>query len=391
MTNPRFPSGKIRVGIIGASADPFQWGSTAHIPALRSLPQYEIVAVATTRDETATAAAAAHDVTLAFGDYRQMVRHPDVDMVCVITSVMHHHALAMAALEAGKHVFCEWPLGVTTPQAIEMRDLARARGVQTCVGLQNRCAPMVGYVRDLIADRYIGELRCANLARANDQMTRMEMPESWLYFLDKAQANSGLTILGGHALDTLAAYVGEFADVQAYTEVRMDTVTVAETGDPYRITAADHILVQGRVPGGAPVTAHIKMNSPIDKAFHLEISGSKGALIVTSGERLDPTTRQPGIPSEIELLGTPRLDAPFEPMAVPDRYRTVPAATPGGQPLNVAQLYQRFARALLEDAAFDLDFAHGVMRHRLLDTVQQAADAGRRQVFNAAAELANAR
>lgn len=146
-----------------------------------------------------------------------MVRHPDVDMVCVITSVMHHHALAMAALEAGKHVFCEWLLGATTPPVIEMRDLARVRGAHKCVDLQNRYAPMIAYVSDLIAGRDMGELCCANLARANDQITRTGMCESWLYFLDKTQANSGRTILGGHALDTLAAYVGEFADVQAYT------------------------------------------------------------------------------------------------------------------------------------------------------------------------------
>lgn len=161
----------------------------------------------------------------------------------------------------------------------------------------------------------------------------------------------------------------------------MDTVTVAERGDPYRITAANHFHVQCRVSGGAPVTAHMKLNSPMAKALHLEISGSKRALIVTSGARLDSTTRQPGIPSEIELLGTPRLDALLEPLAVPDRYRTVPAATPGRAPLNVAQLYQCFADALINDAPLELDFVRGVMRHRLLATIQRAADTGLRQTF----------
>ena len=395
--------GKIRVGIVGASADPFQWGATAHIPALRSLPEYEVVAVAATRQETANAAAKQHGVAMAFGDYQEMVNHPDIDMICVITTVLHHHRLVMAALEAGKHVFCEWPLGVTTAQAIEMRDLAEAKGVRTLVGLQNRCAPVVRYVRDLIAEGFIGELLFANLARTVDVVAahrerhhakngvtdtggplvpdRMELGEAWLYMLDKNRANSGLSILGGHALDTFAAFVGEFVDLQAYTEVTLKEVIVRETGQPYRVTAPDSFLVQGRLAGNAVAAAQLRMNAPIAKSFHLEISGSKGALIVSSNEVLHPSMRHAGIPSEMELSGTPDFDAPFRPMSVPAHYRQVPEDTPSGQPFNVAQLYRSFSNSVLADQPFELDFRHGVMRHLLLDTVQDAADnAARRQV-----------
>lgn len=372
----RTPDAPIRVGIIGASADPFQWGSAAHVPALRALPEYELVAVAATRQETADAAARAHDIPMAFGDPRALVAHPAVDLVCVVTSVLHHHDLAMLAIEAGKHVFSEWPLGVDTAQAVSLRDRARARGVSTAVGLQGRCAPIVRHVRALLEGGYVGEIQSVNLSRSIDQHARMVIPESYLYFLDAAKCDSGVTIMAGHVLDTLAGYVGELRDLQAYGEVMMKKVTVAETGATFMPTTPDHVLVQGRLASGAVVTAHMKQNSPVDRAFHLEIGGSSGGLIVTSGERLDPSTRHPGIPSELELYGAPSLEESYAHLDIPAHRRTVPSDTPDGQPFAMAMLYRDFAEALRSGRKFELDFAHAVRRHRLLDTVRIAAERG---------------
>ena len=114
---------KIRVGIIGANVR-YEWGSSAHIPALRALPEFEITAVATSRQETADETAKHFGIPHAFGDSNQMVQHPDVDLVSICVRVPFHHQMGMAALNAGKHLFCEWPLAATTEQARQMRDLA---------------------------------------------------------------------------------------------------------------------------------------------------------------------------------------------------------------------------------------------------------------------------
>src|SRR5690606_41169440 len=94
---------KIRVGIIGASVNG-SWSTRSHIPALGVLPEYQLKAIATTRQETADASAKAFGAELAFGDYREMVRHPDIDLVAVCVRVPHHYELTMEALRAGKHV-----------------------------------------------------------------------------------------------------------------------------------------------------------------------------------------------------------------------------------------------------------------------------------------------
>src|SRR5919107_4909672 len=91
---------KIRVGIVGASASR-GFASIAHIPALRALPQFEIAAVCTTRQETAEAAARIYGAPLAFSDPETLARHPEVDLVTVSVKVPDHYQPVMAAIEAG--------------------------------------------------------------------------------------------------------------------------------------------------------------------------------------------------------------------------------------------------------------------------------------------------
>lgn len=368
----------IRVGMVGASADPWAWASTAHVPALRALPEFELVAVASRNQANADAAAAAHGIPRAYGDYREMIARDDIDLVCVSTSSVHHHSLVMPAIAAGKHVFCEWPFGETAAQAEEMRDAARDRGVRTLVGLQTRYSPMVAYVRDLLARGYVGEVWSVVLHRANDQTARKDVTPEYLEFLERA--NAGLRILGGHALDTLAAYVGEFADLQAYMEIGLKRLRLT-TGELAPVTHRDQIVLQGRLEGKAVVSATLKQNSPTYKPFHLEISGSDGALVITTGDDLLPAARHPGVPYDLVLLGAPALGERFAPLPVPAAYDRVPPSVPRGQPVDVAHMYRDFARALRDGTPCTTDFDHGLRRYRLLQAVVRAAETGERQTL----------
>src|ERR1700722_5104552 len=148
---------KIRVGIIGASMRT-GWGRDAHIPALSALPEFEITAVSTSRQETADETAKHFGITHAFADPYKMVQHPDMDLVSICVRVPFHHQLGKAALNAGRHLYCEWPLAPPTEQAQEMRDLAVRKGAQHSGGPQARGGPAINYIRDLIAEGYVGEV-----------------------------------------------------------------------------------------------------------------------------------------------------------------------------------------------------------------------------------------
>src|SRR5437868_274101 len=135
---------KIRVGIVGANPSR-GFASIAHIPALQALAEFEISAVCTTRQDSAYAAAKHFGVPLAFSDAEKLAQHPDVNLVSVSVKVPDHYLPVMAAIEARKHVYCEWPLGRNTDEAIRMRDAADRNGIRHAVGLQGQVSAATNY------------------------------------------------------------------------------------------------------------------------------------------------------------------------------------------------------------------------------------------------------
>src|SRR3954469_19541783 len=154
---------RIRVGIIGANPDR-GWAAQAHIPALRSLSDdFEITALSTSRRESADAAGELFGVPLAFDNHQELVNSPAVDVVAVTVRVPYHLELATAALEAGKAVYCEWPLGNGLREAETLAALAAKQGVLAVAGLQARSAPPVAYVRELVEQGYVGDVLSTTL------------------------------------------------------------------------------------------------------------------------------------------------------------------------------------------------------------------------------------
>ena len=123
---------KIRVGIVGATVTQggSGWGANAHVPAIKLLPEYELKAVCTSREETAQASKEKFGAELAFHDINDMAAHPDIDLIVVSVRVPWHRDLVMAGLKAGKPVFCEWPLGANLAEAEEMNNLAKEKSLQ---------------------------------------------------------------------------------------------------------------------------------------------------------------------------------------------------------------------------------------------------------------------
>ena len=135
------PEQKIGVGIIGIEPKR-SWGATAHVPALQALSdRYEIVVVCNSRQESADRAADAFGIPRAFDSANQLAACDAVDLVTVTVKVPHHLDLVRRALAAGKHVYCEWPLGNGIEEAREMATLARERGVVAVCGMQARSLP----------------------------------------------------------------------------------------------------------------------------------------------------------------------------------------------------------------------------------------------------------
>src|SRR3982074_2590843 len=233
---------KLGVGIVGVSPTR-GWAATAHIPALRALPDYEIRAMSAHSAESARAAGEAFGVSRVFSDHEQLVTQADIDVVAVTVKVPHHRELVSAALAAGKAVYCEWPLGRDLDDARAMAAFAAEQGVHTVVGLQARQAPAIEFVQELLRDGYVGEVLSTTMVGLSVPGDVVVKPNA--YMLDKANGANLLTIALGHSLDTLNYLLGEFADLWAVSAVRRPLIGIEETGEQIVKTAADQIAVIG--------------------------------------------------------------------------------------------------------------------------------------------------
>jgi predicted dehydrogenase len=358
----------IRVGVVGANPTR-GWGSAAHLPALRALDGFEITAVATTRLETARASAEAFGATLAFADVGDLVAHPDVDVVAVTVKAPEHDAVIRAALDEGKHVFSEWPLGVDADQAERLAALAAEKGVAHLVGLQGYHAPGAVFVRELIEQGAIGRPLAVSVVSAGGPAgTRISADHR--YATDVAAGATVLSISAGHVLATLARAVGQPRSLSAVVAAVNREATVIETGERVPVSAPDQVVLSGRLDSGAVVSVAVQGGAASSgPGFEARIVGTEATLTV-----------RPASPGGIHItdwaVSIARPGGSVEDLPVPDRLVPIPASVPAGPPRNVAILYQVLAERIRHGLPITPDFAAATDQHRLLEAIQRASDTG---------------
>ena len=360
---------RIRVGIVGANPNR-GFASIAHIPALQALPDFEIVAVCTTRQESADAAAKHYGAPLAFADPQRLARHPDVDLVTVSVKVPDHYPPVMAAIDAGKHVYCEWPLGRNTEEATRMLGAAERKGVRHAVGLQGQVSPAIEYARDLIAQGHIGRVLSATMIGcAANWGTSIDRA----YQADRANGANLMTITGGHQIDALCHCLGEFRELSAFVVSQRDSIAADDAGGVIPKSAPDQLVVNGIAGNGAVVSFQIRGGMARGTEFLFEIHVDEGDLVLTA------TTRASMQRQELRLQGARGKGDALADMPIPGKYRWVPEAVPKGSPYNVAQLYARLGACIRDGKPMSPGFDAAVARHRLLDAITRASDTGQRQ------------
>jgi predicted dehydrogenase len=356
---------KLGVGIIGISPTR-GWAATAHIPALRALPNYEIRALSTHTADSARSAGEVFGVSTVFSDHEQLVTQPDIDVVAVTVKVPRHRELVGAALAAGKAVYCEWPLGRDLDDARVMAALAAQQGVRTVVGLQARQAPEIEFVQQLLRDGYVGQVLSTTMVGLSVPGDVVVKPNA--YMLDKTNGANLLTIAVGHSLDTLNYVLGEFADLSAVSDLRRPLIGIEETGEQIVKTAADQIAVIGTLVSGATASVHIREAVAGGTGFLWEINGTDGTLRITADAafpEIHPLT----------VAGAHGRNEPAElavPAALAQRW---PALTglQGTPAFNVGRAYAAFAADLDNGTRTVPDFADAVRRHEAIAAIEMSA------------------
>jgi predicted dehydrogenase len=364
------PESTLGVGIIGVS--PVRgWAATAHIPALRALPNYEIRALSSHSVESARAAGEAFGIKAVFSDYEHLVSQPDIDVVAVTVKAPHHRELVSAALAAGQAVYCEWPFGRDLDDARAMAALAAQQGVRTVVGLQARQAPAIEHVQQLLSDGYVGEVLSTTMIGLSVVGEVVGQPNA--YMLDKKNGANVLTIAAGHSLDILSFVLGEFADLSAVSDLRRPLITIEETGEQIVKTAADQIAVIGTLTSGATASVHIREAVAGGTGFLWEINGTDGTLRITADAALPEIY-------PLTVAGARGRNEPAE-LAIPAALtQKWPALTSleGAPAFNVGRAYAAFAEDIDKGTHTVPDFADAVRRHEVIAVIESSAASGKR-------------
>jgi predicted dehydrogenase len=364
------PESTLGVGIIGVSPV-WGWAATAHIPALRALPNYEIRALSARSPESARFLAETFGVSAVFSNHEQLVSRPDIDIVAVTVKVPHHRELVSAALAAGKAVYCEWPLGRDLDDAREMAALAAEQGVRTVVGLQARQAPAIEFVKELVGDGYVGDVLSTTMIGTSVPGNVVVKPNA--YMLDVTNGANVLTVAVGHCLDTLSWALGEFADLSAVSDLRRPLITIEGTGEQIVKTAPDQIAVIGTLVSGATASLHVREGVAGGIGFLWEINGTDGTLRVTadaSYPEIFPLT----------VAGAHGRNEPTElaiPVALTQKWPAL-SGLEGAPAYNVGRAYAAFAADIDNGTRTVPDFADAVRRHEVIAAIERSAATGER-------------
>lgn len=269
---------RVRIGLVGAG-----FMGKCHANAFRAVdglfdlpvaPQLELLA---DMDETSAASAAS---TLGFrrstGDWRMLVADPDIDIVAITAPNKLHEPIAVAAVQAGKAVYCEKPLSTTLASAGRMRDAAAQAGVVNLVGFNFLCNPMVRMARELVQAGEIGEVTSFRGRHAENYMARAEVPHS---FRTDPEGGGALADIGSHILSMARYVVGPIVSVCGSTFTIYPERPIFEGSDETAaVDVDDHAHVLLWFKGGQLGSIEANWASTgrtMDLSF--ELTGTQGA------------------------------------------------------------------------------------------------------------------
>ena len=386
---------KLKVAVAGAglnrSPDGREgWAVRAHVPALKALPDlYEVIAVCTTRMETAQASARHFGVPHAFDSVERMLAElPEIDIVCVSARPVHHFRIAAAALRAGKHVYCEQPLGVSTHEAEALTKLASERHLRTVIGHQSHYEPATLEMAELVRAGYVGTpLTFAHTYFVSNYIAPRPSHRQWLF---QADMGGHPAYRSGHSLDRVHSVLGmDVSAICADMAVQVPERAALDRAGTIKSNQVDNMNFIVRVGANVMGTVQVSFTAWFGTGNRFEIYGTEGMLMLATADSAawnkengegDPARgelRLYGAHADLQnLLENPtapeRLQKQFRALPVADRHTYVHDIERGRATFLVAQTWHAFARAINEGHECAPSFRDKLKIHRVWDAAENS-------------------
>ncbi|NIS29616.1 MAG: Gfo/Idh/MocA family oxidoreductase [Actinobacteria bacterium] len=185
----------------------------------------------------------------------------------------------MAAIDAGKAVYCEWPLALDTGEALDLAGAATRAGVSTGVGLQGRWVPQMRHLRDLVASGHIGRPLSFDVVQALD---RFEVTEARAWLHDEDQASGALFVASAHVVDSVRFVLGDVDSLGGLRATLHVEDRYADSGAAFRWTASDTVRYVARMTGGQIGSVAVSNITSPPLGYTLRIFGDEGRLEATA-------------------------------------------------------------------------------------------------------------
>jgi len=348
----------LRVAIVGANRD-YGWGGSAHMKALSSLPDFKVVAVCNSTEDSARSNAEHFNVPDAYSSIGDLAGADGIDLVSVCVWVGRHGEIIKPLLAAGKSVLCEWPLGQTTREAEELAALAGQHNARSFVGLQGRLAPAVRQAREIIKGGEIGAITSVRIEQALPFQAR---PSKRTVYLQSAESGADfLSVPVAHALDVMLQCTGPLAAVAGFTHTSVPEVVEMESGAAIRRTSPDQMAFAGALPNRAPVSGLFRGGTEENEGFSLEVFGVAGRVRIHGpvGGRAQMA------PLALQVRKGAGIYREF---AIPDSEIRRDEAL--GLGANVHRLYEEIAKGWNDDDISVANFEGSIELHRLIDAIR---------------------
>lgn len=359
----------IRVAVLGAAA----FAEQAHIPAINAHPQAEVVALYSRDLARATDIAARTSVPETSDDLHSLLARRDIDAVTVVSSNDRHHPYTIAALQAGKHVFCEKPMALDAGQAAEMTREARRRGVVHQIAFTFRHTFCLDELRRRVASGGIGEPHYVEIH--SEWSSGLQGGARSATWRDDASLHGAghLGEMGSHFIDAINFVCGPARGCISQVAALTHTVPrlIEGPNGPQEAQTVDLAAFLVRTEQGLAGHVFASRVTPPPVAYGVIHSGAPqrghmGYIIVTgeTGALMATFTR-----GEAESLREARPGQPWEAVSLP------PGAS-DGQPHGVTRMLASFVDAVLHghsDPERDATFEDGYRSQAAMDAIIKAS------------------
>lgn len=356
---------KLRVGLISAA-----WGAYAHLPAWRALDDVEVVAICTSRQETAEKAAREHGIERAFWDHREMSRDPQIDIVDCGTRPDWRREMVLAALDAGKHVYNGIPFSESFESSRRLHEAWRRSGRVGCVDAFCEWVPAYRRMREMIDEGFLGT---PFVCQAQFQLSlfnkpRVDFPYNW--FQHGEHGCSALRNLGSHLLHSMLYLFGEVESVIGH-DARYLPEWSFEDGSRVTPQSTDTAVLMLRFTSGMIATVQPSWVSVAPTGCMIEVNGSAGRLRLASEPPFPQHLATRLFASDADALRMEEVQLPADLRCLPNGS---PLSTVSGAPesASMAWAFHDMLRAIREGGSCRPDFEQAWAVERILEAARRS-------------------